>query len=185
MRSYEESPWLICLDLRSDYVSQEHPLFDKGALRILPQLRSLMDRGRRNGWRLLHSVNAQRRIGAAIKGLEPRPDEAVFKRPGVSAFSSPHLRTLAQEENPIRIFVAGFGLGTTALATAIVGAELGLPITLVEDAVSATAIGDRSADEIARVVKAIAPAFATLTTVDAVDFDGPRIVSMPKGLYDD
>ena len=180
MGAHDDYPWLLSLDLRADYLTPEHPLFDPVAKRVLPCLHLLLDHARSNGWQVLHSVDGRRRA-AVVKGLEPRPDEAVFKRLGVSAFTCPHLRMRAQADRPVAVFLAGFGLATTGLATLIVGAELGLAMILIEDAVAATPVGDRTAEEIARVVKAIAPAFGTLTTMDALDIDRARVVSLPRG----
>ncbi|HYF51139.1 MAG TPA: isochorismatase family protein [Planctomycetota bacterium] len=183
MHLHGDTAWLLCLDVRTDYLTPEHPLFAPAAVEALPALHTLLGHARSTGWRVMHSVDARRRA-ATVKGLEPRPDEAVFKRMGVSAFTSAPLRARAEADRPLAIFLAGFGLATSGLATLIVGAELGLSMILVEDAFAAAAVGDRTADEIARVVMAIAPAFGTLTTADVLDIDRARVVSLRRG-HDD
>ena len=77
-------------------------------------------------------------FGAPIEGLRPLVSEPVYFRRGLSAFANPGFTAELRGARGADVYLIGFSLADTCLATALAGVDEGLSLTLVEDAVGAT-----------------------------------------------
>ncbi|MFI4976764.1 MAG: isochorismatase family protein [Caulobacterales bacterium] len=150
-------PWLICLDLQREYVVPGRPLYDEAASAVTDACARVMRRARREGWRIVHTqlrrsvglFAAEGRFGAPIAGLRPLISEPVYLRQGLSAFSNADFAQEMREARGEKVFLIGFSMSDTALATALACVDLGLDLVLVEDALG-SGPNHRAAAEIAR-----------------------------------
>jgi nicotinamidase-related amidase len=151
--------WLICLDLQRDYVIPGRPRYAAANAEVAAACVRVLSLARDEGWRVVHSqfraeptsLRPRELFDAPIEGLRPRISEPVFFRCGLSAFANPafaaELRCARKEEE---VFLIGFSLADTCLATALAGVDAGLSLTLLEDAVGA---GDAvDAADVARTI---------------------------------
>jgi len=139
--------------------------------KVAPRLSELLAGARARNWDISHLHKARARGALArahgpIQGLGPKRTEPVFEIDGVSAFSNEDFREAIGAAPEARDFyVAGFGLADLIAATMIVGADLGLRLILIEDAVAASPLRAESAETVERVAKAmlreIAPQIST------------------------
>ncbi|HZZ87372.1 MAG TPA: isochorismatase family protein, partial [Caulobacteraceae bacterium] len=101
---------------------------------------------REEGWRVVHSqVRSpgttpwpRELFGAPIEGLRPLISEPVYFRRGLSAFTDPGFAAELRAARGAEIYLIGFSLVDTCLATVLAGVDEGLSLTLVEDAVGAS-----------------------------------------------
>jgi len=132
IRTSEAGPVaLVCLGL------QRGRLGFGGADRIVVACRRVMEGARARGWPVLHvhSRDTPADHGRPIAGLEPLASEAVFLRPGPSAFSNRAFSQAAQAlGGPLALI--GFALSDTILATAFAAADRDLRIDVIADAVA-------------------------------------------------
>jgi len=135
-------PRLVCLDLQREYVVPGRPLYAEGAAAAAEACATLLRHARTNGWRVVH---VQRRdadglfersgyFGAPIEGLRPLISEPVFMRSGYSAFCNPDFAAEMRDALGEDVFLIGFSLDRTCLATAFAAADAGLSVTVVTDA---------------------------------------------------
>ena len=108
----------------------------------------VLGHARDEGWRIVHSQSRQDDAGhwprklfsAPIEGLRPLISEPVFFRRGcLSAFSDPGFAAELREARGDEVFLIGFSLADTCLATALGAVDEGLSLTLLDDAVGAGA----------------------------------------------
>jgi len=153
------TPWLICLDLQRDCVIPGRPRYDAGNAEVAAVCARVLALARCEGWRIVHS---QVRDGHAplapaqgfhspIEGLRPLIAEPMYFRRGLSAFANPEFGAEMLAARGERVFLIGFSLADSCLATALAGIDAGLRLTLIEDAVgavdTAAAAGARAALE--------------------------------------
>jgi nicotinamidase-related amidase len=137
-RPHRPRPWLVCLDLQREHVVAGHSDHAAAGALVAAACRRILQHARSNGWRVVHS---QRRRGGAglfaapIEDLRPRITEPVFLRRGLSALSDPDFAAELSEARGEDIYLIGFSLSDTCLATVLAAVDLGLALTLVEDAV--------------------------------------------------
>jgi nicotinamidase-related amidase len=140
--------WLICLDLQRDHVVPGRPLYAEENAEVASACRRVLDHAREEGWRIVHSQMRQEDAGqwprklfsAPIEGLRPLISEPVFFRRGsLSAFSDPGFAAELREARGDEVFLIGFSLADTCLATALGAVDEGLSLTLLDDAVGAGA----------------------------------------------
>jgi nicotinamidase-related amidase len=154
--SYGQS-WLICLDLQREYVVPGRPKFDPGADAVAQACDRLLRHARDAHWRVVHAhqragdMAETNRFGSPIDGLRPLVREPIFMRAGLSAFSNPDFAAELRAARGADVYLIGFSLSGSCLATALAAVDAGLSISLVEDAVGAGP-GAPSAGQIARAL---------------------------------
>jgi nicotinamidase-related amidase len=159
-------PRLVCLDLQREYVVPGRPLYADGAGLVADHCTRVLTFARRQGWRVIH---AQRRhaeglfdrtsyFGAPIEGLRPLISEPVFAHTGLSAFGNPDFTAELRDAVGQDVFLIGFSLSSTCLATALAAVDLGLTITVVDEAVGAApAPGLAAGDARAAAITLLSP----------------------------
>jgi nicotinamidase-related amidase len=157
-RPAHERSWLICLDLQRDYVVPGRPRYSIANTEVAATCAQMLSLARDTGWRVVHSqVRApsptpwpRELFAAPIEGLRPLISEPVYFRRGLSAFTDPGFAAELRGARGADVYLMGFSLSDTCLATALAGVDEGLSLTLVEDAVGA---GEQlAAAEVARTV---------------------------------
>lgn len=142
-------PWLLCLDMQREYSVPGRPLFSEGVEVQVERCREILAAARAACWRIVHvQMHRQGALFAQggpyarpIPGLEPRTDEPVFLRTELSALSCEGFRALARSEPGAEFHLIGFSMTGSGLATLFSGFDLGVRITVVEDAVGGAAAG--------------------------------------------
>jgi len=135
--------WLVCLDLQREYVVPGRPRYAPTHTGVVLACRQVLDAARAGGWRVVHSQmrddslgpSTREMFGAPIEGLRPRVTEPVFFRRELSAFANPAFAAELRGALGAEVFLIGFCLADTCLATALAAVDAGLELTLVEDAV--------------------------------------------------
>jgi nicotinamidase-related amidase len=158
--SRHRRPWLICLDLQREYVVPGRPPYDDGAAEVARTCADVLALARASDWRVIHcqmrrEVSPGRRLdyfGAPIEGLRPLITEPVYLRDGLSAFSNLDLAAKLREARGDDVYLIGFSLADTCLATVLAAVDHGLSLTLVVDAVGAGAANVTGAAQIARTL---------------------------------
>jgi|SRR5579871_2135380 len=141
------APWLVCLDLQREYVVPGRPRYDAANADVAATCAKVLRMARRRGWRVVHSQlrgesatpSAREMFGAPIEGLRPLITEPVFFRRGLSAFANAAFTEHLKSARGLELFLIGFSLADTCLATALAAVDEGLSPTLIEDAVGAGA----------------------------------------------
>ena len=150
--------WLICLDLQRDYVVPGRPRYSLANTEVADRCARVLGLARDEGWRVVHSqfraeTSApwpRELFGAPIEGLRPLVSEPVYFRKGLSAFANPGFTQEMRVARGAEVYLIGFSLADTCLATALAGVDEGLSLTLVEDAVGASE--ELAATEVARTI---------------------------------
>lgn len=95
----------------------------------------VLGHARRERWDVIHLRPEAGVGGRPIAGLEPRPSEAILPRAGLSLL---RVRALAARlEDYDDVYLAGFWLSAPGLAGLFDAHDVGVRLTLVEDAVAA------------------------------------------------
>lgn len=144
-RAFSPTPWLLCLDLQREHVVPGQRRYAPANVEVAAVCRRVLEQARTRGWRIAHSqlrrpeapASALEMFGAPIEGLRPLISEPVFFRWGLSAFANPAFAAELREARGAEIYLIGFSLVDTCLATALAGVDEGLSLTIVEDAVGA------------------------------------------------
>jgi nicotinamidase-related amidase len=137
--------WLICLDLQRDHVVPGRPRYAAENAQVAAACVRVLGHARDAGWRIVHSQLRQDDIAgwprelfsAPIEGLRPLITEPVFFRRGLSAFADPGFASEMRAARGEEVFLVGFSLADTCLATVMAGIDEGLSLTLLDDAVGA------------------------------------------------
>ena len=160
-RSRRPDPWLVCMDLQREYVVPGRPLYAAASGTVADACVRVLAQARQEGWRVVHTQLRRREglfaseslFGAPIEGLRPLISEPVFLRGGLSAFSNADFAAEMREARGEEVFLIGFSLTDTCLATVFAAVDQGVSLTLVEDAVGAAPTSAaRTAPEIARAI---------------------------------
>ena len=159
-------PWLVCLDLQRDYVVPGRPRYAAENAEVAATCARVLGFARDEGWRIVHSQwrdddgSAWPRdlFHAPIEGLRPLISEPVFFRQGLSAFGNPAFAAELRLARGREVFLVGFSLADTCLATALAAVDAGLALVLVEDA-----IGAGGAPEAAAAARTVLRPFVRLT----------------------
>jgi len=146
-------PWLVCLDLQRDYVVPGRPRYAAENAEVAATCARVLGFARDEGWRIVHSqLRDDDGAGwprdlfrAPIEGLRPLISEAVFFRQGLSAFGNPGFAAELRMARDKEVFLIGFSLADTCLATAFAAVDAGLTLVLVEDAIGAGATPEAAA----------------------------------------
>jgi nicotinamidase-related amidase len=139
--------WLICLDLQRDHVVPGRPRYAAENAQVAAACVRVLGHARDAGWRIVHSQLRhddsagwpRELFSAPIEGLRPLITEPVFFRRGLSAFADAGFASEMRAARGHEVFLVGFSLADTCLATALAGVDEGLSLTLLEDAVGAGA----------------------------------------------
>jgi nicotinamidase-related amidase len=156
--------WLICLDLQRDYVVPGRPRYAPANAAVVEACAQVLSQARDEAWNIVHSQvrsddMASRRelFDAPIEGLRPLISEPVFFRSGLSAFANPAFAAELRRARGDDVYLIGFSLADTCLATALAGVDAGLSLTLLEDAVG---VGDGA--DAARIARTILKPFVRI-----------------------
>ncbi len=152
--------WLICLDLQRDYVVPGRPFYAPASADVARACIGVLEHARANGWRIIHS---QRRrgfetafggglFGAPIEGLRPLISEPIFLRRCLSAFSEPEFAAELHGAQGGEVYLIGFSLADTCLATTLAAVDHGLSLILVEDALGGVSADGAPASQMARSI---------------------------------
>lgn len=159
-------PWLVCLDLQRDYVVPGRPRYVSENAGVAATCARVLGFARDEGWRVVHSQLMQDEAApwprdlfrAPIEGLRPLISEPVFFRQGLSAFGNPAFAAELKLARGKDVYLIGFSLADTCLATALAGVDAGVSMILVEDAV-----GPGSAPDTAAAARTVLRPFVGLT----------------------
>ena len=141
---------LLLLDLQHGHLqgSLLHRVSD--ADRVLNACRRLLASARQNGVRIAHARRVasmggrDRSPGVAwIEGCRPLANEMVCEHVAPSCYSNPVFASLLDHVYQPELFVAGFGLNETGLATIIDGYSRNHALSLVRDASACHGVGAR------------------------------------------
>jgi nicotinamidase-related amidase len=159
-KARRREPLLICLDLQRDYVATGRPRYAPANAAVAEACIGVLKRARAGGWRIVHSQR-QRALEAAfgaalfnapIEGLRPLISEPVFIRRCLSAFSEPEFAAELHEAKADTVYLIGFSLADTCLATTLAAVDHGLTLTLIEDALGGVAADGEPAARFARSI---------------------------------
>ena len=159
---------LLCLDLLEPAAAGEDP---RAFQRCVANSRRLVAHAREAGWEVVHCLSGDL-TARAIHGLEPLASEPVYRREGVSAFSSRGFRRRFHVWPIPELLIIGCSLGSTCLATAMGAFDRGIPATVVLDAASVRSDDGIGAEIYSRVAVRLAAPFANLSRTD--EFVGRR-----------
>lgn len=174
--TYDIGPWLLCLDLQREFVVEGRPLYSPNVERRVAVCRALLDFARQARWKVVH-VQRRRDSGLfgersafarPVSGLEPLASEALYFRSELSAFASPGLRRLAPPMAGTRVVLAALSLDNACMATVLQGSDMGLKITVAEDAIGASTLGPYEPSVVAGVAKRLIAPFARFETARAI-----------------
>jgi nicotinamidase-related amidase len=160
-------PWLVCLDLQRDYVVPGRPHYAAENAEVASTCAHVLGFARDEGWRIVHSQLREEDatpwprdlFHAPIEGLRPLISEPVFFRQGLSAFGNPAFAAELRLARGTEVFLIGFSLADTCLATALAGVDAGVSLALVEDAV-----GPGSTPEAAAAARMVLRPFVRLAS---------------------
>ena len=134
-------PWLVCLELQREHVVPGYAGAAAQNAGVATTCARVLDFARRDGWRIVHSqrqlggCDRPERLAAPIEGLRPLITEPVFFHRGMSAFANPAFAAEMRAARGEEVYLIGFSLPDSCLATALAGFDAGLSVALVDDAV--------------------------------------------------
>ncbi len=157
-RPDQRRSWLICLDLQRDHVVPGRPRYSAGNADVADTCARVLSLARDEGWRVVHSQFRADTVApwprelfaAPIEGLRPLVSEPVYFRRGLSAFANSDFAAELRAARGHDVYLIGFSLADTCLATALAGVDEGLSLILVEDAVGASE--ELAAADVARTI---------------------------------
>jgi nicotinamidase-related amidase len=161
-----QRPWLVCLDLQRDHVVPGRPHYASANAEVAAICGDVLGFARDEGWRIVHSQLREDDTApwprdlfhAPIEGLRPLISEPVFFRQGLSAFANPAFAAELALARGKDVYLIGFSLADTCLATALAGVDARLSLILVEDA-----IGAGGAPEAAAAARTVLRPFVRMT----------------------
>ena len=174
-------PRLVCLDLQREYVVPGRPLYAEGAGRVAETCAAVLRHARAHHWRIVHARRRQAEglfdragyFGAPIEGLRPLISEPVFARSGLSAFCNADFAAEMCDARGEEVFLIGFSLNKTCLATVFAAADMGLNVTILTDATGAAGAGEPEARQLREAAERMLSPLARLATSDEV-MEGDR-----------
>jgi len=175
METATSRPWLLCVDLQREFVALNRPLCARDADAVAESCKAVLAGARRANWHVAHIHT--RRSGALfgkssaftrpIVGLEPWTSEPLFFRSGLSIFSSQEVLALARGAREADFHLIGFSAGGSCLATIFAGFDLGIHLTLVDDAIGAAGSG---ATTLRGINEIVAPLCSTIGSSDLIRY---------------
>jgi len=172
--------WLICLDLQRDHVVPGRPRYAAENAQVAAACARVLGYARDAGWRIVHSQLRHDDSGAwprelfsaPIEGLRPLISEPVFFRHGLSAFADPGFASEMRAARGEQVYLVGFSLADTCLATVMAGIDEGLSLTLLEDA-----IGAGATPALATATRMVLERFARLASSRRIAEQGLEVMS--------
>lgn len=169
-------PRLVCLDLQREYVVPGRPLYADGADRVADACATVLQHARAHRWRIIHARRRQAEglfdradyFSAPIEGLRPLISEPVFARSGLSAFCNPDFAAEMCEAQGEEVFIMGFSLNKTCLATVFAAADMGLNVTILTDATGTAGACAAEARQLREAAERMLSPLARLATSDEV-----------------
>jgi nicotinamidase-related amidase len=166
--------WLICLDLQREYVVPGRPHYQPANACVANACVRVLEHARAQGWRVVHSQLRNSGasffgdgiFGAPIEGLRPMVTEPVFLRRSLSAFANTAFSAELASACGDDVYLMGFSMADTCLATAFAAVDLGLSLTLVEDAIGVGGTAAFGATQTASAV--LAPFTRTVLSRDLI-----------------
>jgi nicotinamidase-related amidase len=152
MDTLQNTPTLVLLDCQKIHFHEagEHAVDHADTVRHIERV---LTTARYCGWSVVHSQlrpqpglsPGSRSTGSIpIDGLRPRASEAVFTRSQLSAFSDPMFEQTLTRGNQGPVFMVGFSLAFSVLATIYEASARHLHLTLVEEAIGCAPLGHQS-----------------------------------------
>ncbi|WP_203291057.1 isochorismatase family protein [Maricaulis parjimensis] len=144
------APCLILLDCQMDQVQPQDGKVDPENQVVIDRIATLLHHARNQGWTVCHSQQAGDRTKpktSPIKTLRPTAREAVFVRPGLSAFSDPYFHQVLARNTEGPCLLAGFSAPFSMLATVFDAQTRGQALSVVTDAVGSLAVEPRNVAE--------------------------------------
>jgi nicotinamidase-related amidase len=174
-RPFDAGPCLLCVDLQQEYAAPGRPMYGTADEATIAACRAVLDHARRHDWSVVHSVleydgGLFGRGGVhsrPVASLEPLSSEQVLVRDSLSVLAHPGAEHSALAQGG-EVHVIGFSLSHSLLSTVFDAASCGLRMTLVEDAVGATALGGMRRAQVTALAKRLLAPFANFTTSAAV-----------------
>jgi nicotinamidase-related amidase len=156
MDRYQPTPTLVLLDCQQVHfhTTGEHVVDHAETVRHIERA---LTTARYCGWNVVHSQLRQqssppvreRRSGATpIDGLRPRASEAVSTRSQLSAFSDPMFEPMLSRSEDGPVFLVGFSLAFSVLATMYEASARNQRLSLVEEAIGCTPLGHQSVADV-------------------------------------
>ena len=149
-----DTPVLLCLDLQMEFVAPGRPFADPDADAIAALCGDLIREARMAGWSVVHAqlhqggpLIAGHGMTEPIKGCEPRPEEVLLRRAGVSAFAHPDLDGVLESGMGSGAYVIGFSAPLSLTATILDADDRGHRLSLVEEAIGGADVSEWSAEE--------------------------------------
>ncbi|HEX7761299.1 MAG TPA: isochorismatase family protein [Caulobacteraceae bacterium] len=176
-------PRLVCLDLQREYVVPGRPLYADGAGRVADICAAVLQHARTHHWRIIHArrqktegpVDRADYFSAPIEGLRPLISEPVFARSGLSAFCNPDFAAEMRDAQGEEVFIMGFSLNETCLATVFAAADMGLNVTILTDATGAAGAGAAEARQLREAAERMLSPLARLATSHEVMEGDPAL----------
>lgn len=156
---------LVCLDLQRGRLA--HALSPAAAERVAANCRRVLVMARQRGWPVLHVHRREARAedGRPISGLEPRPSEPVYVRPGPSAFShAAFARHALALGGPLAL--VGFSLNDSVLATAFAAADVRMQTEVLLDAIAADCRDAAAREALIETLAALSPGCRLIQSED-------------------
>ncbi len=144
------APCLILLDCQMDQVQPPDGTIDPDNTAVIERISTLLQHARSHGWTVCHSQQAPERKGPVrmpIKALRPSTREAVFVRPGLSAFSDPYFHQVLARSAGAPCLLTGFSAPFAMLATVFDAQTRGYELSVVPEAVGSLAVEPRTVSE--------------------------------------
>ena len=141
------APCLILLDCQMEQVQTPAGTIDPDNQAVIERISTLLQHARSHGWTICHSHQAPERKGPArtpIKTLRPSTREAVFVRPGLSAFSDPYFHQVLARTTGAPCLLTGFSAPFAMLATVFDAQTRGQELSVVPEAVGSLAVEPRN-----------------------------------------
>jgi nicotinamidase-related amidase len=157
---------LVCLDLVEEAAEADQRRVDC-CRRVLIFARSA-------GWTIthLHPKTAGSRAPRPLLGVGPLPTEPVLYRARVSAFSNRSFDRIVKEQTDAEMVILSLSLSSACLGTALYAYDLGVPVILVEDALSGSSEDLSGLEAIETVARSIVAPFVQVLRAD--DLIEPR-----------
>jgi nicotinamidase-related amidase len=167
-------PWLVCVDLQREYVVPGRPLYEASSAPVAQACRRVLEHARTRRWRVIHTQQRHDEglfarsgyFGAPIEGLRPLISEPVFVRTGLSAFSNPDFAAEMGDALGEDVYLIGFSLNHTCLATAFAAVDMGLSVTVVEDAMGVAPCPGMPSGRASEIAEAILAPFVRFACSD-------------------
>ena len=144
---------LLCMDLQQEFVAPGRPFADPDGEAVAAVCADLLHRARTADWIIVHAqlhqggpLIAGHGLTQPIKGCEPRPEEVLLRRAGVSAYAHPDMEGVLDSCIGANAYMIGFSAPTSLTSTLFDAEDRGHPLILVEGAIGGADLGEWGAE---------------------------------------